>query len=45
MSKIFLVPKKDWSQRPVINLHPLNQYVVWEHSSVHMIEHLIQEGD
>jgi len=48
LSRIFLVSKKDGSQRPVINLHPLNQFVVWEHfkmESVHMIENLIQEGD
>ena len=48
LSRIFLVPKKDGSQRPVINLRPLNQFVVWEHfkmEGVHLIEHLIQEGD
>ena len=48
LSRIFLVPKKDGSQRPVINLHQLNQLVVWEHfkmENIHLVQNLIQEGD
>ena len=47
LSRVFLVPKKDGSQRPVINLRQLNQFVIWEHfkmESIHLVEHLIQEG-
>ena len=46
LSRIFLVPKKDGSQRPVINLRQLNQFVIWEHfkmESIHLVENLIQE--
>ena len=48
LSRVFLVPKKDGSQRPVINLRQLNQLVIWEHfkmENIHLVEHLIQEGD
>jgi len=48
LSRIFLVPKKDGSQRPVINLRQLNYFVIWEHfkmESIHLVENLIQEGD
>jgi len=48
LSRIFLVPKKDGSQRPVINLRQLNHYVIWENfkmESIHLVENLIQEGD
>ena len=40
--------QKDGSQRPVINLRQLNQFVIWEHfkmENIHLVEHLIQEGD
>ena len=46
LSRIFLVPKKDDSQRPVINLHQLNQFVIWEHfkmENIHLVQNLIQE--
>jgi len=48
LSRVFLVPKKDGSQRPVINLRQLNQFVIWEHfkmENIHLVENLIQEGD
>ena len=48
LSRIFLVPKQDGSQRPVINLRQLNQFVVWKHfnmENIHLEENLIQEGD
>ena len=44
LSRVFLVPKKDGSQRSVINLTQLNQFVIWEHfkmESIHLVEHLI----
>ncbi|KAI8516434.1 hypothetical protein Bbelb_050150 [Branchiostoma belcheri] len=31
LSRLFLVPKKDGTWRPVVNLKPLNQYVVADH--------------
>ena len=46
-SQGFLVPKKDGSQRPVINLYQLNQFVTWEYfkmESIHLVKHLIQAG-
>ena len=41
-------PQKDGSHRPVINVCQLNQFVIWEHfkmENIHLVEHLIQEGD
>ena len=41
-------PKKDGSQRSVIKLRQLNQFVIWEHfkmENIHLVENLIQEGD
>ena len=32
ISRIFLVPKKDGSQRPIVDLRDLNKSIVWEHS-------------
>ena len=48
LSRVFLVPKTHGSKRLVINLRQLNQFVIWEHfkmESIHLVEHLIQEGD
>jgi len=48
LSRVFLVSKKDGSQRPVINLYQLNQFVIWEHfkmENIHLVEDLIQEGN
>ena len=47
-SQLFLVPKKDGGQRPVINLKALNRYVPDEHFKMegfHMIKSLVKPGD
>ena len=47
-SRIFLVPKKDGQSRPVINLHPLNQHLPYQHfkmEGIHVVRDLLQEGD
>ena len=48
VSQIFLVPKKDGSQRPVVNLKPLNRYIVKQHfkmEGVHVLRDLLRKGD
>ena len=49
VSRIFLVPKKDGFQRPVISLCQLSQFVVWEHfkmENTHLVENIIiKEGN
>ncbi len=48
---MFVVPKKDGGNRPVVNLKPLNQYLVYEHFKMEGIHRacyetsILQQGD
>ena len=47
-SKVFLVPKKDGGQRPVINLKKVNEHVHTEHfkmEGIHLLKDLPRKGD
>ena len=47
-SRLFLVPKKDGQMRPVINLRPLNQFLVHNHfkmEGMHVVRDLLQKND
>ena len=48
LSQIFLVPKKDGSQRPVVNLKPLNRFVTrqkFKMEGARSIRDLLRRGD
>ena len=48
ISSLFVVPKKDGGNRPVVNLKPLNQFLVYEHfkmEGIHMLRDLLRQGD
>ena len=45
ISSMFVVPKKDGGNCPVVNLKPLNQYLVYEHfkmEGTHMLRDLLR---
>ncbi len=47
-SQLFSRPKKDGGIRPILNVHPLNAFVPYEHfkmEGLHMLPGLIQKGD
>lgn len=48
ISSMFIVPKKDGGNRPVINLKPLNQFLVYENfkmEGIHMLRDLLKPDD
>ena len=48
VSELFLVPKKDGSQRPVVNLKPLNRFIKrqkFKMEGAKVIRDLLQKGD
>ena len=48
VSRMFLVPKKDGSHRPIIDLRELNRFIRWEHfkmEGIHLLKDMLQEGD
>jgi len=48
ISNLFLVPKKNGDQRPVINLRQLSQFLVYQHfkmEGLFMVKDFLQKGD
>ena len=48
ISRLFLVPKKEGTYRPVIDLRELNRFIQKEHfkmEGIHLMKDLLQEGD
>ena len=48
ISRMFLIPRKDGTMRPIIDLSELNKFIHWEHfkmEGIHLIQMLLQEDD
>ena len=48
LSEMFVVPKKGGNWRPVINLRPLNAFLLYEHfkmEGIHLLRNLLHQGD
>lgn len=48
VSSLFVIPKKSGGYRPIINLKPLNEFIVYRHFKMEnlvALSHLIKQGD
>ena len=48
ITQMFLVPNKDGSHRPIIDLRELNSFIHWEHfksEGIHLVKDLLQENN
>ena len=45
VGQLFKVPKNDGSRRPVVNLRPLNNFIVKRCFKIVLLNSLVQQGD